>query len=62
MIVPFGLLVGAFLRLFHTRRESLLENLAFREQLAVLKRKHPRPRQAALNKVFWVLARRFWPV
>ena len=29
-------------------------------QLAVLKRKHPRPRMGAVDKVFWVFARRFW--
>jgi transposase InsO family protein len=38
----------------------MLENLALRQQLAVLKRKHPRPRLGPLDKLFWVLARRFW--
>jgi len=38
----------------------VLENLALRQQLAVLKRKHARPRLAALDKLFWVLVRRFW--
>jgi hypothetical protein len=28
--------------------------------LAVLKRKHPRPRMGAVDKIFWVFARRFW--
>jgi putative transposase len=37
-----------------------LENLALRQQLAALKRRHPRPRLGALDKLFWVLARRFW--
>jgi hypothetical protein len=35
-------------------------NLALRQQLAVLKRRHPRPRLASFDKLFWVLARRFW--
>ena len=48
------------LRLFRTRRGLLLENLALRQQLAALKRRHPRPRLAAFDKFFWVLARRFW--
>jgi putative transposase len=42
-------------------RESLLvENLALRQQLAVFKRTHRRPRLAALDKLFWVALRRFW--
>jgi hypothetical protein len=38
----------------------MLENLALRQQLAVLKRKHPRPRLEALDKLFWVVARHIW--
>jgi len=60
MIHAIGLLVGAMLRLFRTRRGLLLENLALRQQLATLKRIHPRPRLLAFDKLFWVLARRFW--
>src|ERR1700674_426313 len=60
MIDAIGVLVGAFLRLFRTRRSLLLENLALRQQLAALKRRHPRPRMAAFDKLFWVLARRSW--
>jgi hypothetical protein len=60
MIDTFKLLAGAILRLFHCRRRLLLENLALRQQLAVLKRRHPRPRLSAFDKFFWVLARRFW--
>src|SRR5579864_7920677 len=60
MISAIWLLVGAVLRFFRTRRGLLLENLARRQQLAVLKRKHARPRLAALDKLFWVLVRRFW--
>jgi len=60
MIDPIGLLVGAILRLFCTHRWLLLENLALRQQLAALKRRHPRPRLGAFDKLFWVLAWRFW--
>src|SRR5260370_20646963 len=60
MIDAIGLLVGAILRLFCTHRWLLLENLALRQQLAALKRRHPRPRLGAFDKLFWVLARRFW--
>src|SRR5207302_3006055 len=60
MTDAFVLLVSAILRLFRGRRTLLLENLALRQQLAALRRKHPRPRLTALDKLFWVLARRFW--
>src|SRR6266567_9494050 len=60
MIDAFGLLIGAILRLFRARRTLLLENLALRQQLAALKRRHPRPRLTIFGKVFWVLARKFW--
>jgi putative transposase len=54
------LLAGAILGLFRARRTLLLENLALRQQLAVLRRKHSRPRLAAFDKLFWVLVRKFW--
>src|SRR5713226_3395676 len=60
MLPTIGLLLASVLRLFRTRRSLLLENLALRQQFAVLKRRHPRPLLAALDKLFWVLARRFW--
>src|SRR6201989_3625234 len=44
-----------------SRRDLLLENLALRQQLIILKRTHPRPRIAVSDKLFWVLLRRFWP-
>jgi len=47
-------------RLLRARRSLLLENLALRQQLAVLKRRHPRPRLDLLDKLFWVAVRRFW--
>lgn len=31
-----------------------------RQQLAVLKRRHPRPRLSVLDRLFWVVARGFW--
>ena len=45
---------------FRSRQSLLLENLALRQQLAVLKRKHLKPKLSPLDKLFWVLARRFW--
>jgi hypothetical protein len=45
------LCVGAFLRLFRNRQNLLLENLALRQQLTVLKRKHRKPRLALLDRL-----------
>jgi hypothetical protein len=55
-----GLLLGTLVRLLRTRRSLLLENLALRQQLAVLKRRHPRPRLDLLDKLFRVAVRRSW--
>src|SRR5580704_1569729 len=60
MIDAMGLLFGAILRLLRACRSLLLENLVLRQQLAALKRRHPRPRLEAFDKLFWILARRFW--
>ena len=43
-----------------SRRDLLLENLALRQQLAVLAAKRPRPHMAASDRMFWVLLQRFW--
>ncbi len=55
-----GLCLGTLVRLLRARRSLLLENLALRQQLAVLKRWHPRPRLNLVDKLFWVAIRRFW--
>src|SRR5215469_5614583 len=55
-----GLWLGLLTRCLRSPRSLLLENLALRQQLAVLKRKHPRPRRGGVDKIFWVFARRFW--
>jgi putative transposase len=55
-----GLWFGAVLRILRTHRSLMLENLALRQQLAVLKRKHPRPKLGPCDKLFWVAARCFW--
>jgi transposase InsO family protein len=52
--------LGAILRIFRTHRGLVLENLALRQQLAVLKRKHPKLKLGPFDKLFWVVARRFW--
>jgi putative transposase len=51
---------GILIRSFRPRQDLLIENLALRQQLAVFKRRHSRPRLAVADKLFWVLLRRFW--
>ena len=45
---------------FRSRRDTALEILALRQQLAVLKRKRPRPRLHSLDRLFWIGLRRVW--
>src|SRR5262249_17824332 len=61
MFDVFWLWIGTLITLFRFRRSLLIENLALRQQLAVFKRRHSRRRLAALDKLFWVILRRFWP-
>jgi len=55
-----GLCFGMLARLFRGRRSLLLENLALRQQLVALKRRHSRPSINPFDKLFWVIARRVW--
>src|ERR1700736_5545712 len=52
--------IGSLIRLFRSRGNLVLENLVLRQQLTVLKRRHRRPRIVLLDKLFWVVVRRFW--
>src|SRR5580692_5440339 len=52
--------IGVLIRLFRSRGNLVLENLVLRQQLAVLKRRHPRPSLGLFDKLFWVIARRVW--
>jgi hypothetical protein len=60
MLRLLRLLLVLFSRFFRSRRDLVLENLALRQQLSVLERRHPRPRIAAPDKLFWVMLRRLW--
>jgi len=51
----FLLWFGVLVRLFRSRGQLMLENLALRHQLAVLKRRRPRPRLDWFDKLFWGL-------
>src|ERR1700691_2346156 len=60
MLASIRLCLGTIVRLFCTRRSLLLENLALRQQLALFKRRQPRPRLSFLDRLFWVTAQRLW--
>ena len=50
----------AFRVFFRTRADTALEILALRQQVAVLKRKRPRPPLNVCDRLFWTTLRRFW--
>jgi hypothetical protein len=60
MLRLLTLLFPLFIRCFHSRGDLLLENLVLRQQLAVFKEKHPLPKLAMADKLFWVLMCRLW--
>jgi hypothetical protein len=59
MLSMLFLWIGALIRLFRCRGNLALENPVLRQQLAVLKRRHPRPSLGLFDRLFWVIARRF---
>jgi putative transposase len=54
-------LIGALIGAFRPRACFVAENLALRQQLAVLRRKKPRPRLVPIDRAFWILLSRIWP-
>lgn len=57
----FVLSVLAVIRVFfRSRSDTALEVLALRQQVAVLKRKRPRPTLNPLDRLFWTTLRGFW--
>lgn len=55
----FGML--AYARAFLMTRHSLaVETAALRQQLAVYKRKRPRPELNQFDRLFWIIFRRVW--
>jgi hypothetical protein len=59
MAIAYMLLTA--IRAFCRHRSSLaLENLALRQQLAVLRRSVKRPKLRRCDRLFWVLLKRYW--
>src|SRR5687767_3160029 len=53
-------LIAAVRVFFCSRSDTALEVLALRQQVAVLKRKRPRPTLSCLDRLFWTTLRCFW--
>ena len=57
----FILSMLAVVRVFcQSRSDTALEVLALRQQVAVLKRKRPRPLLNSLDRLFWTTLRHLW--
>jgi putative transposase len=48
-------------RMFRSRRDLLLGNIALRQQVSVLSRRDPKPRFVWTDRWFWTMLRRLWP-
>ena len=60
MIILLQVAAEILLSIFKTREKLILENLALRQQLAVLNRSIKRPQLTRSDRMFWVLLSRFW--
>jgi hypothetical protein len=56
----FDLMVALAGVLFRSRLESLVEDLALRQQLAIFKHERSRPRMGPGDRMFWVFLRSVW--
>jgi hypothetical protein len=52
--------ISAFFSAFSRHRDLALENLALRQQLAIFKRRHPRPSLRPTDRFFWVWLSKIW--
>ena len=55
------ILVATLRETFLSRASLHLENLALRQQVAILKRERRRPWLQTLDRLFWVILSRLWP-
>ncbi|MCL5742665.1 MAG: hypothetical protein M1541_01870 [Acidobacteria bacterium] len=53
-------LLGALRVSFRSRHETAIEIFSLRQQVAVLKRKRPRPKLNTFDRLFWTTLRRVW--
>jgi putative transposase len=52
--------ISTLISVFKRHRNLALENLALRQQLAVFKRRHPRPKLQPTDRLFWVWLSKVW--
>ena len=55
-----SLILNTLRDLLRPRRDLLLENLALRQQIVVLRRGNPKPPFSLLDRAFWVVLYRKW--
>jgi len=55
-------LLAAVRDFFSTRRDTTLEVLAFHQQVAVLKRRRPRPPLYSFDLLFWTIPHKLTPL
>ena len=53
-------LIAAARVFFESRTDTAVEVLALRQQVAVLKRRRPRPPLRPLDRLFWTILRATW--
>ena len=61
MLTYLLLLCSALRAALSSRQHLVLENLALRQQLAVLSRQSRRPRLAPSDRLFWSFLSQLWP-
>lgn len=61
MLNLLWIVVAAVLAHLKSRRDLFLENLALRQQLAVLGQRAKRPELSWVDRAFWVALARWWP-
>jgi len=54
-----GLTISFLLSLFKSQRQLVLENLALRQQVTMLRQSVKKPRPSMADKLFWVLFSRY---
>ena len=58
--MPFFLLIASFVySLFRSQRQLVLENLALRQQVVMLRQSVKKPRPSVVDKLFWIIFSRY---
>jgi len=60
MLRWLGIIIRTLRSVFRSRQELALENLVLRQQLAVFKHAHSRPRLTGTDRLFWVVLSKIW--